>query len=93
MTNENINQTRHLMNQQQVTTMKAIGLYDNLRSQVQPVPCLYADMVNMRGLGKLIPGQFASPTTLPLSTGQPPPMPARQVTPSTSSSWPPLPTH
>ena len=45
-------------NQGKVITLGALGKYDNLRPQVQPVSATYAEMAEMRQQGKLIPGQY-----------------------------------
>lgn len=45
-------------NQQKVITLGALGKYDNLRPQVQPVKATYAEMVDMRNQDKFIPGQL-----------------------------------
>ena len=45
-------------NQQKVITLGALGKYDNLRPQVQPVKATYKEMTEMRDQGKLIPGQL-----------------------------------
>ena len=51
-------------------TLGAMGKYDNLRPQVKPVSATYAEMVEMKQQGKLIPGQYYRITDYVTTTAQ-----------------------
>ena len=57
-------------NQSKVITLGAMGKYDNLRPQVKPVSATYAEMVEMKQQGKLIPGQYYRITDYVTTTAQ-----------------------
>ena len=57
-------------NQQKVITFGAMGKYDNLRPQVEPVKATYEEMTEMRDQGKLIPGQYYQITDYVTTTAQ-----------------------